>query len=43
KGFGLGTTGTSIVFLSLILAVVIIMTVQQRRRPVLVDEAAPVV
>jgi uncharacterized membrane-anchored protein len=42
KGFGLGTTGTSIVFLSLILAVVIIMTVQQRRRPVLVDEAAPV-
>ncbi|MCU1368722.1 MAG: rane protein [Ilumatobacteraceae bacterium] len=42
KGFGLGTTGTSIVFLSLILIVVVIMTQQQRRKPVLIDEAAPV-
>ena len=37
KGFGLGTTVTSIIFLAAILAVVIIMTQQQRRKPVLID------
>ena len=38
KGFGLGTTGTSIIFLVAILAVVIVMTRQQRRKPALVDD-----
>ena len=38
KGFGLGTTGTSIVFLVAILAVVVLMTQQQRRHPVLATE-----
>ncbi|MCU1393810.1 MAG: putative rane-anchored protein, partial [Ilumatobacteraceae bacterium] len=40
KGFGLGTTGTSVVFLALILVVVIIMTQQQRRKPAVITEAA---
>jgi len=38
KGFGLGTTVTSIIFLSAIVVIVILMTIQQRRRPVLIDE-----
>ena len=38
KGFGLGTTTTSIIFLAAILAVVILMTIQQRRHPVLTDD-----
>ena len=38
KGFGLGTTVTSLIFLSAILVVVILMTMQQRRQPVLIDE-----
>ena len=38
KGFGLGTTTTSLIFLSAILAVVVVMTIQQRRQPVLIDE-----
>jgi uncharacterized membrane-anchored protein len=38
KGFGLGTTGTSIVFLVAILVVVVIMTQQQRRHPVLATD-----
>jgi uncharacterized membrane-anchored protein len=38
KGFGLGTTVTSIIFLAAILAVVLFMTNQQRRRPVLVED-----
>ena len=38
KGFGLGTTTTSLIFLSAILAVVVLMTIQQRRQPVLIDE-----
>jgi uncharacterized membrane-anchored protein len=38
-GLGLGTTVTSIVFLAAILAVVLYMTNEQRRRPALVDEA----
>ena len=38
KGFGLGTTTTSLIFLSAILAVVVVMTIQQRSKPVLIDE-----
>ena len=38
KGFGLGTTTTSLIFLAAILAVVVVMTIQQRRQPVLIDE-----
>ena len=38
KGFGLGTTATSLIFLSAILVVVVVMTIQQRRQPVLIDE-----
>jgi uncharacterized membrane-anchored protein len=38
KGFGLGTTTTSLIFLAAILAVVVLMTIQQRRQPVLIDE-----
>ena len=38
KGFGLGTTTTSIIFLSAILAVVLYMTYLQRRTPVLIEE-----
>ena len=38
KGFGLGTTTTSVVFLAAILSVVVVMTIQQRRQPVLIDE-----
>ncbi len=38
KGFGLGTTTTSIIFLLAILAVVILMTIQQRRQPVLIED-----
>lgn len=38
KGFGLGTTTTSLIFLGAILAVIIVMTFQQRRQPVLIDE-----
>jgi len=37
-GLGLGTTVTSLIFLSAILAVVVFMTAQQRRNPVLVPE-----
>jgi len=39
KGFGLGTTTTSIVFLAAILAVVVVMTIQQRRDPVLIEDS----
>lgn len=38
KGFGLGTTTTSIIFLLAILAIVILMTIQQRRQPVLIED-----
>ena len=38
KGFGFGTTGTSVIFLGAIVVVVILMTIQQRRQPVLIDE-----
>ena len=38
KGFGLGTTTTSLIFLAAILAVVVVMTIHQRRQPVLIDE-----
>jgi uncharacterized membrane-anchored protein len=38
KGFGLGTTTTSVIFLSAILAVIVAMTLRQRRRPVLVED-----
>ena len=38
KGFGLGTTTTSIIFLAAILAVVVLMTIQQKRHPVLTEE-----
>jgi uncharacterized membrane-anchored protein len=39
KGFGLGTTTTSIMFLAAILAVVVVMTIQQRREPVLIEDS----
>ena len=39
KGFGLGTTATSMIFLGAILVVVVIMTQQQKRHPVLIEEA----
>jgi len=39
KGFGLGTTTTSIIFLAAILAVVVLMTIQQRREPVLIEDS----
>jgi uncharacterized membrane-anchored protein len=39
KGFGLGTTTTSIIFLAAILAVVVVMTIQQRREPVLIEDS----
>ncbi len=39
KGFGLGTTTTSLIFLGAILAVVVVMTIKQRRQPVLIDES----
>jgi uncharacterized membrane-anchored protein len=39
KGFGFGTTGTSVIFLGAIVVVVILMTIQQRRQPVLIDES----
>jgi len=38
KGFGFGTTGTSVIFLGAIVVLVIVMTIQQRRQPVLIDE-----
>ena len=38
RGFGLGTTTTSLIFLAAILAVVVVMTIHQRREPVLIDE-----
>jgi uncharacterized membrane-anchored protein len=38
KGFGLGTTTTSIIFLAAILAVIMVMTIQQRRDPVLIED-----
>jgi uncharacterized membrane-anchored protein len=38
KGFGFGTTGTSAIFLGAIVVVVVLMTIQQRRQPVLIDE-----
>ncbi len=40
KGLGLGTTVTSLIFLVAIAVVVVIMTQQQKRHPVLVDDAA---
>jgi uncharacterized membrane-anchored protein len=40
KGLGLGTTVTSISFLSAIVIVVVVMTQQQRRHPALVEDAA---
>ena len=39
KGFGLGTTTTSIIFLAAILAVIVVMTIQQRREPVLIEDS----
>ena len=36
-GLGLGTTVTSVIFLAAILAVVLYMTNEQRRRPVLIE------
>jgi uncharacterized membrane-anchored protein len=40
KGLGLGTTVTSLIFLVAIAMVVVIMTQQQKRHPVLVNDAA---
>lgn len=37
KGLGFGTTVTSFIFLGAILAVVVVMTQQQKRRPVLIE------
>lgn len=39
KGFGLGTTTTSLIFLGAILAVIVVMTIQQRRQPVMITDA----
>jgi uncharacterized membrane-anchored protein len=39
KGFGLGTTTTSIIFLAAILSVIVVMTIQQRRKPVLIEDS----
>ena len=38
KGLGLGTNVTSLIFLGLIAVVVIVMTIDQRREPVLIEE-----